>query len=396
MSRDVLSSVQTIICLDAVVAIPVRNERERITTCLRALEEQADIVSGSFGIVLFLNNCTDGTLAIVTDYARAMATPVRIVYEDHPGANAGWARRKAMGEAASWLVETGSENGCILTTDADTRVGPNWIRDNLAALARGADVIAGRFILEPAEAGMLPAALHARGALEGRYESLLVETFARLDPEVCNPYPNHWTASGATLAVRRRTYIEVGGMPALPVGEDRAFLTAVRAMGGRVRHHPDIVVVTSGRLDGRAAGGAADTMLARCLDPEALCDPRLESVWNALARVSWRRYLRFLHARGLLARTGLWAPALGIASAPATRVAAEPVFDRAYAEIEAESDRLRYHALYPRELPRQIRKAERIVSILRAYDRTLRAARRGGSLPYGIDATPPRSHPTFE
>ena len=85
--------------------------------------------------------------------------------------------------------------------------------------------------LEPAEAALLPPALHARGALESRYETLLVEIFARLDPEECNPYPNHWTASGATLAVRRRTYLAVGGMPPLSVGEDRAFIAAIRARG---------------------------------------------------------------------------------------------------------------------------------------------------------------------
>ncbi len=339
MSREVLCSVESIISLNAVVAIPVRNERERIADCLRALDAQRKIVTGSFGIVLFLNNCTDDSLAIAEASLRDMVTPVRLIYEDHPGANAGWARRQAMNAAAAWLDETGSQNGCILTTDADSRVGPTWVNDNLAALARGVDVVAGRFILEPTEAVALPKALHARGALESRYESLLVEIFGRLDPEVFNPYPNHWTASGATMAVRRQTYLDVGGMPALAVGEDRAFIAAVRAHGGRVRHEPNIEVVTSGRLDGRAAGGAADTMRARCLDPDALCDARLEPLGRALARIMWRRSLRVLHTRGLLARVALWAPALGIAAPEAERIATEPLFDTAYGAIEAASPR---------------------------------------------------------
>ena len=131
-----------IICLDAIVAIPVRNERERIVDCLNALEHQAGVASGSFGVVLFLNNCTDDTRAVVDVCARDMKTPVRLLYQDFDGANAGWARRNAMDAAAAWLAEAGSHDGCILTTDADSRVGPTWIRDNLAALARGVDAVA--------------------------------------------------------------------------------------------------------------------------------------------------------------------------------------------------------------------------------------------------------------
>ena len=385
-----------IICLDAIVAIPVRNERERIVDCLNALEHQAGVASGSFGVVLFLNNCTDDTRAVVDVCARDMKTPVRLLYQDFDGANAGWARRNAMDAAAAWLAEAGSHDGCILTTDADSRVGPTWIRDNLAAIARGVDAVAGRIVLEPAEAARLPAALHARGALEGRYESLLVEIFARLDREAFNPFPNHWTTSGATLAVRRSVYLKVGGMPPVPVGEDRAFIAAVRANGGRVRHAPDIEVVTSGRLDGRAAGGAADTMKLRCLDPEALCDARLETVGRAVSRICWRRYLRFLHARDWLSRYHLWASALGIEPFFATYIAAARVFDRAYADIEAASARLRYRALPPRALPRQIRRAEKLLFLLKLGDRFRLAARRGDSRPFATDVSPPRSHPTFE
>ncbi|RZK75701.1 MAG: glycosyltransferase family 2 protein, partial [Methylobacterium sp.] len=42
----------------AVVAIPVRNEAERIAACLGALDAQTGLPPGSLGVVLFLNNCT--------------------------------------------------------------------------------------------------------------------------------------------------------------------------------------------------------------------------------------------------------------------------------------------------------------------------------------------------
>jgi hypothetical protein len=38
--------------------------------------------------------------------------------------NAGWARKRAMDLAAARLAEVAPLNGLILTTDADSRVGP--------------------------------------------------------------------------------------------------------------------------------------------------------------------------------------------------------------------------------------------------------------------------------
>ena len=89
------------------------------------------------------------------------------------------------------------------------------------------------------------------------------------------------------------------------------------AFDARVRHAPDITVVTSGRLDGRAAGGAADTMRLRCEVPESPCDERLEPVSRALFRYAWRRGLRRLHATGTLGQTWLWALPLAIGPAEA-------------------------------------------------------------------------------
>ena len=78
---------------DAVVAVPVRNEEERIAACLRAIDAQTGLAPGSLGVVLFLNNCTDRTAAIVTELVPALSVPVRVLVEDFSGAHAGWARR---------------------------------------------------------------------------------------------------------------------------------------------------------------------------------------------------------------------------------------------------------------------------------------------------------------
>lgn len=357
--------------LCAVVAIPARNEAERIGDCLLALDRQTGQGAGAFGVVLFLNNCMDDTAQVVAAQIPTLSYPVQVIQQDRADATAGWARREAMEAAARWLCDVGAMGGVILTTDADSRVGDDWLARNLAAIDGGADAVAGRITLDPLESACLPAALHARGRLEGRYEALLTELCARIDPIEHDPWPCHWTASGATLAVRLAAYHQVGGMPALAVGEDRAFVAALRAHDLRVRHDPDIEVVTSGRLDGRAPGGAADTMKLRCALPETPCDSRLEPALRAAWRFAWHRRLRRLHARGELGRTAGWAPYLGIPRSCAQAIAALPTVGRVLVEIERLSPRLRYRTLRPRDLEHQIRLA-RALLLLRRWNGSAR------------------------
>ena len=143
----------------------------------------------------------------------------------------------------------------------------------------------------------------ARGNLEARYEALLIEITAFLDPSPGNPWPHHWCRSGASLAARLSTYRRIGGMPAIPLGEDRAFVEAMLAHDLVVRHDPNLVVVTSGRLQGRAKGGVADTIRLRCDLPDSLCDDRLERLERVVARSMLRRRLRRLHGRGVSRRS---------------------------------------------------------------------------------------------
>ncbi|OAS25633.1 glycosyltransferase family A protein [Methylobacterium platani] len=354
--------------------MPVRNEVDRIGACLAALAGQEGIAPDALGIVLFLNNCTDGTAQAVAGLAPDLRLPLRVIARDRPDAHAGWARREAMEAAAAWLEETSSD-GVILTTDADSRVPPDWVARNLAALARGADAVAGRIALDDAEAARLPEALHARGRLEDVYEARLVELEALVDPVAHDPWPRHATRSGATLAVRLAAYRAAGGMPAIPLGEDRAFVAALLDVDARVRHAPDIVVVTSGRLDGRAAGGAADTMRRLCAAPESPCDPRLEPVSRAVFRFAWGRRLRRLHAAGRLHRTRLWAPWLRIEAGEARRIAGLPTLGARLAAIEAASPLLARRPLHPAALPRQARRAGRLLAGLRCGVQAVRALR---------------------
>ena len=365
--------------LRCVVAIPVRNEAERIAACLEALAAQRGIGASALGVVLFLNNCTDETAHVVAGLLPSLRIPVRMIEREYAEANAGWARREAMEAAADWLDEGEPFDGLILTTDADSRVPTDWVARNLAAVAAGVDAVAGRIALDEADAARLPAALHARGRLEGGYETRLIEIEALIDPLPHDPWPRHWTTSGATLAVRLETYRQVWGMPPLAVGEDKAFVSSLLSSDARVRHDPDILVVTSGRLDGRAPGGAADTMKLRCEVPESPCDPRLEPLPRAVFRYAWRRRLRRLQATGRLARTPFWAPWLGIRAEDARIIAGLPTLGAILAAVEAASPRLGYRPLRPRELARHTRLANAVSCLLRGARRLGHSVRSTGA-----------------
>jgi hypothetical protein len=97
-------------------------------------------------------------------------------------ANAGFARRLALDLAALWLERADRRDGVLLTTDADSRVPPQWLARNLAAIHAGCDAVAGRVTLEPAEEGLLPQALMRRTAREDAYEQALLALSARIDP----------------------------------------------------------------------------------------------------------------------------------------------------------------------------------------------------------------------
>lgn len=281
-------------------------------------------------------------------------------------AHAGRARRRGMDVAAQWLAdEAGGQ--VLLTTDADSRVAPDWIAANLKAVDEGAGGVAGTIALDPDEDAALPDALHRRGCLEAAYGELLGELDARLDPRPHDPWPHHNVASGASLAVTLHAYRLVGGLPELPVGEDRALMAALDAHDVPVRHAPDVRVITSGRLVGRAEGGAADTMRQRSVDPDLACDAALEPVLHAIRRAVWRRRLRLLHGQHAPGRN--WGWPLGMSTADAERIGTLRYFGAAWQAIEACSPTLARQGLRPHDLPQQIVQAKLVLRALRATEK---------------------------
>ena len=279
------------------VAVPAKNEAAELAGCLSALAQQDGAVDG---VVICLNDCTDDSAAVIRDVAGVLPYRLHVIDISLPPdlACAGLARRIAMDRAAALA----GDDGIILTTDADGRVPPDWVSGNVAAIARGADAVAGRAEIEPLGARLIPRHLHATDARECAYAALLDEIRSVLDGDPADPWPRHAEHCGASIGVTVAAYRRAGGMPAVPLAEDRAFFDRLRAVDARIRHAPQVRVVVSARLQGRAPGGMADTMRRRMVQMDAFLDADLEPARDAARRAWLRGKLRRMWQAG----TGPW------------------------------------------------------------------------------------------
>ena len=264
------------------VAIPARDEADHIAACLEALDGQSGARLDA--IVLLVNNTTDGTARIARQVRLHPRTTLHILERTLPPeqATAGFARQVALDAA---IALTGPA-GLVLTTDADGQVDPDWLAANLAAIAAGAEAVAGWVELHPIDWGQIPARLHEDDARECAYDALLDEIHARLDPDPADPMPRHTQNSGASIAVTAAAYARCGGVPPIPSGEDRALIAALRRVDAAVRHAPEVHVTVSGRTMGRSKGGMADTIRRRLQQADEFIDERLEpgGRWGPPAR----------------------------------------------------------------------------------------------------------------
>lgn len=78
------------------------------------------------------------------------------------------------------------------------------------------------------------------------------------------------------MAVSRRIYEAVGGLPAHAIGEDTAFADIVIAHDFRVRFSATAIAEVSCRMTGRTSGGMAGTLRERALASDPWADEWLE------------------------------------------------------------------------------------------------------------------------
>ncbi|BAM04017.1 putative glycosyltransferase [Phycisphaera mikurensis NBRC 102666] len=275
----------------AVVALPLRNEAELIGPMLAALEASIGRTDLACGLVAVANDTADESPGVIRGWAERTghAAAVCEVRLDPEVRGAPHARRLAMDLAARLAPDA-----LLLTTDADCRVGADWISGNATWLADGAVLVCGAVDTDEAEIAALPGLVEACGVAESRLYRLLEARWRELVPDGSRRFVQR--AMGASIALRASDYLELGGLPTPRSSEDRALATEVRLRGRRIETPEDVRVVASCRLLGRAEGGMAGALLDRTRSPDPECDEALVP-WPVLeARAAaWRE----IHASGV-------------------------------------------------------------------------------------------------
>ncbi len=341
------------------VAIPARMEASSIAACLAALDRSAARVPGcDVRVLVLVNNSVDATAEQARNVEPvAIAIEVVVVSLPPADAHAGMARRMALDLCADRLPD----DGVLMTTDADSCVDENWIAANLAELEAGADAVAGAIAAIEGDVTAMPEARHD----EWHLAHLHARLHTLLDPRPHERWPTHIWSWGASLAVTVNAYRAVGGLPAIPLAEDRAFAEHLDRLGFRVRRSHAPVVYTSLRREGRAPGGFADLIDSYLHDQSALCDAALEPTAILARRLMWRARLRRVYADGTTAMSARTLQRLQLPAAPNAAS-----FGQMWQDVEAISPRLQRERVRPCDLAAEIKRASRlIIAVQRAGGR---------------------------
>ena len=270
------------------VCVPARNEQERLPRLLRALAEQ--VWDFPLPVVIGLNNTSDGSRDVAQRLGIEVGGRLQVVVDERnfsPGeAHAGSARRQAMDVGLE--IVGGDDHAVLLTTDADARPPKDWVRRNIEGIAAGADLVGGALTLDEDET--VSTLVRSRWDALSAYWRAVRAIEDEIDPVAWDPPPRHGDHTGGSLATTVAAYRAVGGVPAIPVGEDAAFVMKARALGFRLTHPASVWTRVSPRTDARAIGGMATKMQALAShDPDAMAAPSLEQ-WRE--RALWRRSVR--------------------------------------------------------------------------------------------------------
>ena len=369
---------------ELVVAIPARDEGERIVDCLSGCARSIGLSGLRASFVVLVNGSSDDTARRVRAWSARRHLPATVVELDFvPGlAHAGAARRLAVEIACRGA----RSDAIVMTTDADAVPLPGWVAANARHLAAGAALVCGQALPMAHEAARLPSRLERFARLEACYRRTTLELERLVDPDPRNRRSHHGTESGASLATRVRHLESVGGVPLVRCGEDRALASRMRASGLAVVHADDAAVEVSCRVHGRAAGGMADTLRHRLREPDPLCDETIESARAIHGRLARKALLRATWASSRGARTEAL-ERLGADPALARRLAAQSGFDAAWeryarAVLDPARGRLRFSAL-----PTELGRLNALLARARAGPIVAMRARGPTNVPSGLEQT---------
>lgn len=231
---------------ELIVAIPAHNEQDSIAGCVAAVWRSIEIAvrAGQVSralVTVSAHRCRDATAAFAeTALARGPAVMPAVASValriDERSATVG-AVRAGMISAAYQQLPAGSDSW-LFNTDADSIVPPEWVVETLGhAQVTGAVAVAGLVDV---------VGWRTTEAARRRYRQIIEQGMTST---------GHRHVYGANLAVRLDAYLAAGGFSSVPRGEDTGLVNSLRAAGYQVASTFTPVVVTSGRVPGRARQG---------------------------------------------------------------------------------------------------------------------------------------------
>ncbi|MFI5956668.1 glycosyltransferase [Cryptosporangium sp. NPDC051539] len=210
------------------VVVPAHDEEQLLPACLDALREASSRVPLPVDVLVVLDSCRDGTARIAAAAAGVRRIEVR-------ARNVGQAR--AAGAAAALAGQAGTT--WLACTDADSRVCPDWLAEQLRLAEAGAEVVTG--VVEVDDWSEWPDATVS--AYRDAYRRGVRGE-------------QHGHVHGANLGLTGDAYRRAGGFRPVAVGEDQALVRAAVDAGLRVVGSTRVRVLTSARRDARAGGFA--------------------------------------------------------------------------------------------------------------------------------------------
>lgn len=218
----------------AVVVVPAHNEATRLPACLKAIVTAAACTPIPVHVVVVLDSCDDASEQLAGGFG------ADVHFVDVDARNVG-ASRAAGFEYARGLCGAGGDGtdavSWYATTDADSRVDPDWLVRQLGA---DADVVLG--VVRIVNWRSVPAAAVRRYLRTYRAKRRGGE---------------HGHVHGANMGFSSDVYWQVGGFAPMASGEDVDLVRRFEAAGAHIVRDDTLSVVTSARQAGRAPRGFA-------------------------------------------------------------------------------------------------------------------------------------------
>jgi hypothetical protein len=210
------------------VVVPVHDEEQLLARCLEALCVAAHRVAVPVTVLVVLDACTDGSVAVAAEFFDRGVQAI-VVDEKSVG------RARAAG-VTELLRRHGRSGTWLATTDGDSTVPAHWLTAQVRHASAGARVIAGTVTIADWED-----------------RSDVVRARARKEYRA----GLHRHVHGANLSFAAGAYCAAGGFGSVPCHEDVQLVDAFRANGEPIAWVTDIPVVTSSRRQARAPHGFA-------------------------------------------------------------------------------------------------------------------------------------------